>query len=160
MSKTLKEKGNLNYLFKNFQQTVKDGKATTFEEIVLDGPRGISIKYYSKSGSEVEKIVIYGKDDEYKMKTSDGEKVLTKSELVAELKSNKKLKFAADFAKTLKGGSRDNKNVAEGGGSKKSSKKSSKKKVSKKSSKKSSKKTSKKTSKKSSKRKSSAKITL
>jgi hypothetical protein len=125
------------------------------EEIVVDGPRGLKINYYMKSGNTVEKIVIFGKDDSFKMKSVDGEKTLSKTELLNEIKSNKKLKFASEYAKTQKGG-----NVMTGGAkksSKKSSKKGSKKKskkVSKKSSKtmKGGKKTSKKTSKKGSKR--------
>jgi hypothetical protein len=116
-----KKSGNLNYLHKVVQQSVKDGKASTLEEIVVDGPKGLSVKYFSKSGDDADKIVIYGKDDTYKMKSGDVEKTLTKSELLDELKSNKKLKFAADYAKTQKGGS------LTGGAKKKSSKKSSKK---------------------------------
>ena len=54
------------------------------------------------------------------MKTADGEKTLTKSELLDELKSNKKLKFATDYTKTQKGGVSK---VQEGGAKKKSSKK-------------------------------------
>ena len=143
-----KTPSKLNYLYQNTQKSVKDDKVEVLEEIVVDGPRGLKINYYMKSGNTVEKIVIFGKDDSFKMKSVDGEKTLTKTELLNEIKSNKKLKFASEFAKTQKGG-----NVMTGG-AKKSSKKGSKKtskKVSKKSSKKGSKKTSKKVSKKSSK---------
>jgi hypothetical protein len=154
-----KTPSKLNYLYQNTQKSVKDDKVEVLEEIVVDGPRGLKINYYMKSGNTVEKIVIFGKDDSFKMKSVDGEKTLTKTELLNEIKSNKKLKFASEFAKTQKGG-----NVMTGGAkksSKKSSKKGSKKtskKVSKKSSKtmkggkKKSKKTSKKGSKKSSKK--------
>ena len=154
-----KTPSNLNYLYQNTQKSVKDGKVEVLEEIVIDGPRGLKINYYMKSGNTVEKIVIFGKDDSFKMKSIDGEKTLSKTELLNEIKSNKKLKFASEFAKNQKGG-----NVMTGGakksskkGSKKSSKKGSKKtsktmkggkKSSKKGSKKSSKRTSKKTSKK------------
>ncbi len=129
---------NLNYLFQNTQKSVKDGKVDVLEEMVVDGPRGLKINFYKKSDNSVEKIVIYGKDDSFKLRTADGEKTLSKTELLDELKSNKKLKFALEFAKSQKGG----KINAVCGGSKKSSKKTSKK-----SSKKSSKKTSKKSSK-------------
>lgn len=135
--KDSKQSGNLNYLHKVIQQSLKDGKSSTLEEIVVDGPKGLSVKYFSKTGDNVDKIVIYGKDDSFKMKTSDGEKTLNKSELLNELKSNKKLKFAAEYAKTQKGG-----DFQEGGAKKQSSKKQSKK------SSKQSNKTSKKTSKK------------
>jgi len=127
-----KTPSKLNYLYQNTQKSVKDDKVEVLEEIVVDGPRGLKINYYMKSGNTVEKIVIFGKDDSFKMKSVDGEKTLTKTELLNEIKSNKKLKFASEFAKTQKGG-----NVMTGG-AKKSSKKGSKKtskKVSKKSSK-------------------------
>ena len=148
---------NLNYLYQNTKKSVKDGKVEVLEEMVVDGPRGIKINYYKKSDSSVEKIVVFSKGDGFVMKSSDGEKTLSKAELMEELKSNKKLKFAADFAKTQKGG----KALGMVGGAKKSSKKTSKKsskkgsktmvgsKKPKKSSKKSSKKGSKKASKKS-----------
>ena len=119
-----KKSGNLTYLHKVVQQSVKDGKSSTLEEIVVDGPKGLSVKYFSKTGDDVDKIVIYGKDDSFTMKTADGEKTFTKAELLDELKSNKKLKFATDYAKTQKGGAIQ---VLEGGAKKKSSKKSSKK---------------------------------
>jgi len=148
-----KTPSNLNYLYQNTQKSVKDGKVEVMEEMVVDGPRGLKINYYKKSGNSVEKIVIYSKGDSFVMKSGDGEKTLSKSELMDELKSNKKLKFAADFAKTQKGG----KALGMVGGAKKSSKKASKKaskKVSKKASKKASKtmKGGKKSSKKSSKK--------
>ena len=143
--KDSKKSGNLTYLHKVIQQSVKDGKASTLEEIVVDGPKGLSVKYFSKSGDNVDKIVIYGKDDTFKMKINNDEKNLTKSELIDELKSNKKLKFASDYAKTQKGGQLQNVKIQEGGAKKASKKnKKSSKKPSKKHSKKSSKRTSKK----------------
>ena len=122
--KDSKKSGNLNYLHKVVHQSVKDGKATTLEEIVVDGPKGLSVKFFSKSGDDVDKIVIYGKDDSFKMKINDEEKTLTKKELLDELKSNKKLKFTTDYTKTQTGGKVK---VQEGGEKKKLSKKSSKK---------------------------------
>ena len=102
---------------------------------------------FKKDADGVEKILIVGKEDKYKLKTQKGEKKdekdLTLKEMLSELKSNKALKFAAEFAKTQKGGKLF--------GGKKMSKKTSKtmsKKSSKKTSKKSSKRTSKRTSKK------------
>ena len=147
---------NLNYLYQNTQKSVKDGKVEVMEEMVVDGPRGLKINYYKKSGDKAEKIVIYSKGDGFVMKSADGEKTLSKAELLDELKSNKKLKFAAEFAKTQKGGKvLGMVGGAKKRGSKKASKKTSKKtskKVPKKSSKKSSKKVPKKASKKTSKK--------
>jgi hypothetical protein len=133
----------LNYLHKVLNQTLKNGVSQTHEEVIIDGSKGITIKLYTKSGDSVERISISGKDDNFTMRVQSGEKktekTLTKEELMDELKKNKLLKFAADFAKTQKGG----RLLGGRKTSKKVSKKSSKK-VSKKGSKKSSKRTSKK----------------
>jgi len=139
MSKT----GNLTYLHKVLEQSVKDGKSFTHEESVVHGPRGLTIKYYSKKDDDVEKIVIYSKDGSFVMKSNGGEKTLSKDELIKELDSNKKLKFALAYVKTSKASlSRSIKKA-----SKKTSKRTSKRKSKK--SKKSSKRKSKKTSRKS-----------
>jgi len=98
----------LNYLHKVMNQTLKDGVVSTYEEIILDGPKGITIKYFNKTGKESDKIKIVGKGDKFEMSTQEGDKkdkkVLTKDELMTELKKNKKLKFAIEFTKTQKGG--------------------------------------------------------
>ena len=116
----------LTYLHKVMNQSLKDGEVTTYEEEIIDGPKGITVKLYSKSGGVIEKIRISGKDDKFIMKVTEGDKTedtqLNKKELMEELKKNKKLKFAADFAKTQKGGSWLNR----AGGSKKGSKSSKK----------------------------------
>jgi hypothetical protein len=134
---------NLTYLHKVLNQSLKDGVAETYEESIIDGPKGISIKLYKKDANGVERVVINGKDDKFIMKTKKGDKedenTLTKAQLLAELSKNKNLKFAADFAKTQKGGKLFGGKKA----AKRTSKKSSKN-VSKKGSKKASKKTSKK----------------
>jgi hypothetical protein len=89
-------------------QSMKDGEVSTYEEIIMDGPKGITVKLFNKDKNSVEKIVISGKDDKFTMRTMDGdkkdEKSLNRDELMNELKKNKKLKFAADFVKTQKGG--------------------------------------------------------
>ena len=134
---------NLKYLHKVLNQSLKDGVSETYEETIVDGPKGVTVKMFKKDASGVERISINGKDDKFVMRTKKGdkedEKTLTKDELMAELSKNKSLKFAAEFSKTQKGGS------VFGGkkSSKKSSKKTSQKPASKKSSKKSSKKGSK-----------------
>jgi hypothetical protein len=98
---------DLTYLHKVFNQSLKDGVVTTYEEQIIDGPKGVTIKFYSKDGKSEEKIQIMSKGDKFLMLTKDGEKkdekTLSKDELLDELKKNKKLKFASDFAKTKKG---------------------------------------------------------
>ena len=87
---------NLTYLHKVINQSVKNGEAVTYEETIKDGPKGITVIYFSKSKSGVEKISITGKDDKFLMKTIDGdkkdEKHINKKELLEELKKNKKLR--------------------------------------------------------------------
>ena len=73
----------------------------TLEEFICDGPRGLSIKYYFKLGDKVEKIVIFGKDNFFKIKSHHIVKTLIKSELVDELKSNNKFKFTNDYLKKI-----------------------------------------------------------
>jgi hypothetical protein len=134
---------SLKFLHKVLNESLKNGVREAYEEQIIEGPRGITIKLFKKDADGVEKILITGKDDTYKMRTQKGEKKdekdLSLKDMLAELKSNKLLKFAAEFAKTQKGGKLF--------GGRKPSKKASKtasKKASKKSSKKASKRTSKK----------------
>lgn len=98
----------LNYLHKELKQSLKDGVVTTYEEVIIDGPKGVTIKYFSKDGNSEEKITINEKNGKFILKIKNGDKVdeksLSKDEFIDELKKNKKLKFAADFVKTQKGG--------------------------------------------------------
>lgn len=101
----------LSYLHKVFNQTLKNGVVNTYEEVIIEGPEGIKVHYFSKDENNTEKIsikTVKGKKDEFEMIVQDGDKkdkkTISKDELMEELKKNKKLKFAADFAKTQKGG--------------------------------------------------------
>jgi hypothetical protein len=95
---------NLKYLHKVLNQSLKDGVSETYEETIIDGPKGVTVKMYKKDASGVERISINGKDDKFVMRTKKGdkedEKTLSKDELMAELSKNKSLKFAAEFSKT------------------------------------------------------------
>ena len=141
---------SLKYLHRVVNESLKNGVKEAYEEFIIQGERGVTIKMFKKDANGMERIVITGNDDKYKIKTQKDdkkdEKDLSLKEMLAELKNNKALKFAAEFAKTQKGGKLF--------GGKNMSKKSSKtvKTVSKKTSKKASKKASKKSSKRSSKR--------
>lgn len=98
----------LTYLHKVINESIKNGEKMTYEELIIEGPKGITVKMFSKDKNGAERISISGKDDKFVMRTMVGDKkdevTLTKDELVAELKKNKKLKFAAEFVKTQKGG--------------------------------------------------------
>jgi len=104
---------NLTYFHKELKQHLINGKIVTNEERIIEGPKGLTIKMYSKNENSEEKIIISGSGDNYKftsnIKINNNEPVkeeqqLTKSEMLKVLKNNKMLKFASDFLKTQKGG--------------------------------------------------------
>jgi len=86
--------------------SVKDGIRKVHEEFVIQGDKGLKIKFYNKENDNINKIVITGKGDEYKMKTyknkdPGNEETLTKTQLMDVLKKNKLLSFAKE---QMKGG--------------------------------------------------------
>jgi hypothetical protein len=85
--------------------SIKKGKKVVDEEYLIQGEKGLKIKYFHKDDKDSEKIVITGKDGVYKMKsTVNGEteeKDLDEKGLEKELKG--KLKFAKE---QLKGGAK------------------------------------------------------
>ena len=99
---------NLNYLHKVLNQTFKNGVSETYEESIIDGPRGITIKLFKVDATGVKRILISGKDDKFTMKTKkrdkEEEKTLSKDELLSVLNTNKSLKFASEYVKTQKDG--------------------------------------------------------
>lgn len=133
------------YLHEHTIKNLEDNFVIQTEEYIVDGEKGIKIKYFHIDKSGRKKIVILSnRDGTFIMKTDikgkTSEKTLSKQELIKEIKDDKDLAFVNDFIKTIRGGEWLN---ARSKGRKKSSKKSSKK-HSKKTSKKRSKKTSKK----------------
>ncbi len=113
----------LTYLHKVINESIKNGEKITYEELIIEGPKGITVKMFSKDKNGAERISISGNDNKFVMRTMVGDKKdethLTKDELVAELKKNKKLKFAAEFVKTQKGGAWLMRTVSKRVGSKK-----------------------------------------
>ena len=144
------------YLYQQTSKQMEDGFVVQREEYIVDGERGIKIKFFSIDKKDRKKVVILrNKDGKFMMKVSlngkEDEQNLSIDELTKRVKDDKDLKFVVDFLKTQKGGEWAMERT------KRSSKKSSKKestKSSKKSSKKGSMKGGKKNSKKSSKKKS------
>ncbi len=115
----------LNVLHDVRNLSIKKGKKVQDEEYVIQGEKGLKIKYFHKDDKTAEKIVITGKDGVYKMKsTINGEvteKDLDEKGLEKELKGSK-LKFAKE---QLKGGSKADSDLM--GGRKRSKKAGSKK---------------------------------
>lgn len=95
-------------LFSSSVQKIQNNVRTVDEEYIIRGDKGLKIKYFNVRGDDIEKIVITGKDNEYKMKKTLGtnvvESTLDNKGLSTELKSSK-LKFAKEYLKDLlKGG--------------------------------------------------------
>lgn len=105
--------------------SIKNGKKVVEEEYVIQGDKGLKIKYYYKDEKKKEKITITGKDGKYMMKTIIDDKVdekeLDEKGLKAEMK-NSKLKFAKEQlgGKSSLSGSSSKVNDLEGGAKKRS----------------------------------------
>jgi hypothetical protein len=128
------------FLHEKKATTVVDGKRVTEEEFLIDGDKGLYIKYFSQEGDKKMKIIVKSKDGSYVLIISDGsdkgtEKELSHEELVKELSKHKHMAFATDYLKKNKKSKMSRMSRV----SKKSSRKSSKK-MSKRKSKKSSRK--------------------
>jgi hypothetical protein len=100
--------------------SIKNGKKVVEEEYVIQGEKGLKIKYYYKDEKKKEKITITGKDGKYIMKTIIDDKVdekeLDEKGLKDEMKKSK-LKFAKE---QLGGKSSAQINDLEGGAKKRS----------------------------------------
>jgi hypothetical protein len=108
--------------------SLKNGKKVLDEEYVIEGDKGLKIKYYHKDDSIKEKITITGKDGKYKKKHYKNDEVtendLDEEQFKKELKDSK-LKFAKE---QLKGGAKKVSDL-EGGAKKRGSKKAGSKKA-------------------------------
>ena len=96
---------DLTYLHEKLEKALENGNVVTYEELIKENSKGILIKFFSKDASKVmKKITITGKNNSFVMKCEMDGKVtttdLSSSELAAELKKNKDLKFAVNFAKS------------------------------------------------------------
>ena len=106
-SKSSKEKGDLIFLNKSLTVTFENGQPHTHEETVSESKEdGLKIKYYDKKGEVVDLVLITSKGNEFLLVVGSEEKIITKEELVKEVKNNKKLTFALNFVKSQKGGAR------------------------------------------------------
>jgi hypothetical protein len=98
-------------LYSSSVQKILNDVRTVDEEFIIRGEKGLKIKFYKVRGTDVEKIVITGKDGKYIMKKTSNkdtvESELDNKKLGVELKSSK-LAFAKDYlkdlSKDLKGG--------------------------------------------------------
>ncbi len=158
---TKKPRTKLTYLHKKSHTEIKGDDKLVVEEVVMDGPRGVSFKFFHKKNDKTKKVT--GRQDEagkFSLRVMEDkevkldEKDLSLADLLKHLKKMKDLDFAVKYlsaAKKQKGGYYHYVGSPMAGGRKGSKRRASKKrskKVSKKASKKRSKKSSKKVSKK------------
>jgi hypothetical protein len=99
---------NLKYLHKVKTEDIIDNKIVIHEENVIEGSRNILVKLYHKENDKIKKIIIVGKEDEFVVKITDGdktdEKKMNKKEVKELINSMSELEFAKPYAKTMKGG--------------------------------------------------------
>jgi hypothetical protein len=112
--KESRDMGKLTFLHHVMTKNISGDKKITHEEKVVHNERGISFAYFHKEGNNQEKIKGRSNaDGTYTLVIFKGdkkdEKIMSKSELLDELKKNKDLKFALTYikdAKDVKGGKR------------------------------------------------------
>ncbi|ATZ80435.1 hypothetical protein BMW23_0381 [Bodo saltans virus] len=96
------------YLYHQSNKNLEGDFVVQREEYIIDGERGIKIKFFSINKSERKKVIIVKVKDSFVMKVSlngkDTEKTLSQDDLLKEVKADKDLKFVLDFLKTQKGG--------------------------------------------------------
>lgn len=119
---------NVVFLHSISSTSIADGKKEIHEEFIIHGDKGLSFKYYHKDEKGVERFSGHqNADGTFNITVMSGEKkeqkTVTKEELLKEIGKNKSLKFAVDYLKKQKGGSRKRSRK----GSKRSSKRSSRK---------------------------------
>ena len=124
---------SIKYLYKTNDLEISDGQKLLVEKEIYHGDKGLTMKYYGKNNTDIEKVVVKKlEDNKFILKVSKNkdapvETEVSKSALMKELK-DKKFSFMTDFLKdnkdTLSRMSHMSRPVKT---SKKSSKKSSKK---------------------------------
>jgi hypothetical protein len=103
-------KSELKYYYNTSLEEVKDGVMSMIEETVIDGKKGLSIKFFKKSDDKLDKVSAKQKEDgTYVMSVIKAGKKeekdnLSKSSLITELKKHKEMKFAVDYLSKMKGG--------------------------------------------------------
>ena len=92
----------VNFVHSVKTMTIVNDKPIIHEEYIIDGAKGIFIKYYHKENDIIEKIIIKGDNDKFNVKMLLGdkkeEKVIDKKELIQLIKSTKLLVFAKPYA--------------------------------------------------------------
>ena len=102
-------KSEITFFHESRHTSLKDGVKITDEEIIIDGPRGLTIKYFHNENGVKTRIAINGKSGSYTVATLEGDN-MTRTELHSAeelkkfIKSEERLKFAKEYAKNASGG--------------------------------------------------------
>lgn len=108
-----KEKSDVKFLHDRRHVSISNNKKSIVEEYIIDGSKGLLVKFFDKKDDKFTKITIKSTDDgNYRYITvSDTkdreEQTLNKKDLLAILKKNKNLDFAIDYITKQKGGDRN-----------------------------------------------------
>jgi len=101
-------KSGVTYLHQQHVKDIKNGKLVEIEESVIDGPKGVSFKYFHKTDSSTEKYL--GKQTEngefFFLHVKDGQKDtmnLSLADLIKEVKKVKELAFVVKYLTSAKG---------------------------------------------------------
>lgn len=98
-----REREKLTYLHRKVFTELKNGKSVTTEEMVKNGPSGVSFKYYQKIDSKSMKVTGFQRDGKFVLRVTKDKKQepevtgLSKDAIVKELKKMKNLEFAVKY---------------------------------------------------------------
>lgn len=89
------------FLHKVATSKIEKGKKLIHEEELMDGDKGLTIKYFHKEDDNAVKIVIRQTGDEYKIMVTRGdqkeEQTVSKEDVVKYIKKDKNLSWAANY---------------------------------------------------------------
>lgn len=109
-SNSKKGKSNLTFLHDKKHIEIKNNTVTNLEEVVRDGDRGISFKYYSKEGDKTVKVTGFqtGPDGKFNVKVvrdknvESDDKDLSLADVLKLLKGIKGMEFATKYLSSSK----------------------------------------------------------
>ena len=96
------------FIHKKSETDVKDGKVVVYDEKIIDGPKGVIVKLYSKSNNKILDIVGGERDGVFFLNISEPGKEkkvhekLTKAKFIKELEGFSEMAFSLDYLKKMK----------------------------------------------------------
>jgi hypothetical protein len=105
-----RKKSDIKFLHDKRNVSISNGHKIVHEEYVIDGSKGVMIKFYHKEGDEFNKVTIKALEDgTYRFISSSNnedkrEEIMSKKDLLKELNKSKMMKFAVEYLEKQKGG--------------------------------------------------------